>query len=326
MNTRSTETTDMLLKRLKKDILPVLKKAILENDIFFLNPNVPKCWKALDCKSTECILYGNEFEGLRCWQVPGTKCDEETQGNFMQKHARCGNCRVFIDSLPTMAEEIGEHLNNILFLLYSQKQLVLEQNRQIEQLGQDLASAQKQVNTKNKKIHEAIITDKLTGLFNRHHLVTVFEDELARCRRYGYPLAIMMIGIDKFKSFNDSYGCAAGDRMLAFTGSLIKQNIRKFDRAFRYSDKEFLVILPETDLTLAYIAAERLRNGFKENKFSVRNRSGSKEDASRTISAGIAAVFPYMTNDISTDKMISHAEKALHQAKNKGGNISVRHE
>jgi diguanylate cyclase (GGDEF)-like protein len=155
----------------------------------------------------------------------------------------------------------------------------------------------------------------------------VLEDEMARCQRYGHSLAMMMIDIDAFRSFNDDYGQQAGDNMLEVCGKVIKENIRKFDRAFRYGGEEFVIVLPETDLTLAYIVAERIRKNFQNKTFRVTSHDGkAREKASRTISIGITSTFTYQTSVISIDNLIDQTEQALFLVKEKGGNASVRFE
>ena len=234
---------------------------------------------------------------------------------------------MFIESCPTIVEEIGEHLNNMVFFLNEQKQKIFEDHQHIDQIHEELNSALEQLDMKEKEIQEIMITDKLTALFNRQHLITVLEDEIARCQRYGRPLAMMMIDIDEFKSFNEAYGHQAGDNMLSFVGSLIKANTRKFDRAFRYGGEEFVVVLPETDLTMAYIVAERIRKGFEIKSFFVRGKDkSSDENISRTVSIGITATFAYGTRDMSIEELINQTESALYHAKDKGGNICVRNE
>ena len=136
-----------------------------------------------------------------------------------------------------------------------------------------------------------------------------------------------MIDIDDFKSINDNYGQVAGDIILAYVGTLINENTRKFDRAFRYGGEEFIVVLPETDITLAYIVAERIRKGFEIKTFMASKKEGmSENNISRTLSIGITSTYPYKTNHISIEELLNQTNRALYQAKNKGGNISIRYE
>lgn len=285
------------------------------------------CWKTIDCKSASCSLYGREHEGIRCWQIAGSYCGEEPQCTLVEKTSDCCDCKIFKASCPTVAEEIEEHLSNILFLFNKQKSRILKDKEHIEFLNRELVSAGELIDIKNREIQKMMITDKLTGLFNRHHLITVLQDEIARCNRYGHPLAIMMIDIDDFKSINNNYGHSSGDTMLEYVGALIKDNTRKFDRSFRYGGEEFIVVLPETDVTLAYIVAERIRKGFEVKSFAVSSDATMPEKyISRTLSIGITATFPYKMNTINIEALLNQSNKALYLAKNKGGNISIKYD
>ena len=198
-----------------------------------------------------------------------------------------------------------------------------ESDQQIKALNEQLSALQKKLDKKEKMINELMITDNLTKLYNREHLVTVLEEEIARCQRYAHPLAVIMIDIDGLRSFNTDHGKKAGDRMLSFVGNLIKENIRQFDRPFRYGGEEFIVVLPETDLTMACIVAERIRKKFKS---ICKKKFAPGQNGSYTVSTGITSVFAYTTNTIEIKELIDQADKALAQAKEKGGNISIRFE
>ncbi|MBI4681998.1 MAG: GGDEF domain-containing protein [Nitrospirae bacterium] len=325
MASEQHKTFNNLEIRLRKEIIALFEKVMPNNYNSFLNPNLANCWEVLDCKSTDCPLRKNESNAERCWQVAAACCSRKPQGDIFQKYNECCSCKVFKASCPTIVEEIGEYFNNLLFLLYEQQQKILEDKQRISNTHGELNTVLEQLQNQERKIKEIMITDKLTTLFNRHHLVTVLEDEIARCQRFSRPIALIMIDIDDFRSFNESYGHQAGDNMLSFVGTLIKENTRKFDRAFRYGGKEFVVVLPESDLTMAYIVAERIRKGFEINSFPVRKRDSEKhENISRTVSIGLTATFAYGTQSISIFELINQTEKALYQAKGKGGNICIR--
>jgi len=130
-----------------------------------------------------------------------------------------------------------------------------------------------------------------------------------------------MIDIDGLRSFNSAHGKMAGDRMLSFVGNFIKESIRKFDRAFRYRGEEFIVVLPETDLTMAYIVAERIRKNFES---VYRKELAPGQNGSCTVSTGITSVYTYTTKMIEIEELVDQADKALSRAKEKGGNISIR--
>ncbi len=222
---------------------------------------------------------------------------------------------------------IGEHFNNMVFLLKKQNQGMLQDKERIELLNKELTTTLEQLNKQDKEFQEMIITDRLTGLFDRYQLTPLLEDEIGRCQRYGHSLSLMMIHIDNFKSFNESFGYKAGDMMLSYAGALIKKNIRKFDRAFRYSAKECIVILPETDLTLAYIVGERIRTAFQKKTFSVKDKTAnSGKKAGRTFSIGISSAFNFTTNTIGIEELIAETTHAVMEARDQGGNMCVRND
>jgi len=329
MGPKPDDDLNDLLQRLKEEIIPLFDKAVSDRDAIFPNPGLVKCRETMNCTAADCKIHNNGFDNkpVRCWQIAGTYCGREPQGSFVEKYGDCRKCDVFKDSCPTIVEEIGEHFNNMFFLLNRQNKELLEDKKQIEKLNNEMHTAIEQLNAKNEEFQKMIITDKLTGLFDRHHLISVLEDEIARCHRYGHSLALMMIDIDGFKTFNESYGYTAGDQMLSFAGTLIKKNIRKFDRAFRYSGKEFIVILPETDLTLAYIVAERIRKAFELKIFTVsKKESTTKEESSGTFSIGISSAFNFSTNNIGIEDLINQTAGAVRDSREKGGNMCIRFE
>jgi diguanylate cyclase (GGDEF)-like protein len=223
-------------------------------------------------------------------------------------------------SRRAVKEEITGHLNSLKSLLEEQKSMRTESARQVEGFKHQLSALRMKLDEKEREINELMITDNLTKLYSRHHLATVLEDEIARCRRYGHPLAVIMIDIDGLRGVNCSYGKMAGDRLLTFTGNLIKSNIRTFDRAFRYGGEEFVVVLPETDRTMAYIVAERIRKNFERS--CPRERAAGQEGI-YTVSIGITSVFTYATNTIEGEELIGQADRALLEAKEQGGNLSI---
>jgi diguanylate cyclase (GGDEF)-like protein len=327
MASEPQETFNHLFTRLREEIIPSFEKIISSSPLPFANPHIVNCWEVVGCASADCVRYGRNSGSGSCWQVVDACCNGRQQGSFIQKYSECRNCKVFKDSCPTIVEEIGEHLNGISFLFHELRKQILDDKKHIANIHEELQVILEQLKNKEREIQEIMITDKLTTLFNRQHLVTVLEDEIARCQRYDRPIALIMIDIDGFRNFNDAYGHQAGDNMLAFIGTLIRENTRKFDRAFRYGGEEFVVVLPESDLTMAYIVSERIRKGFEHNLFLVKEKeSSSFENISRTISIGITATFAFGIRNISIEELIIQTEKALSMAKERGGNICIRYE
>ena len=136
---------------------------------------------------------------------------------------------------------------------------------------------------------EMAITDALTGLHNRRymesHLGTLVEQAAAR----GKPLTVLVLDIDYFKSINDTHGHDAGDDVLREFAIRIRKSIRGIDLACRYGGEEFVVVMPETDMAVATMVAERLRRRIASEPFPIQQGARSIEV---TISIGIAALRP----------------------------------
>ncbi len=164
---------------------------------------------------------------------------------------------------------------------------------------------------------EAAITDALTGLYNRRymesHLATLAEQASVRAK----PLALMMIDIDYFKSINDGYGHDAGDDVLREFAVRIRKSIRGIDLACRYGGEEFVVVMPETDLGVAGMVAERIRRAIASNPFSV---NSGKDRLDVTISIGLATLD---TKGEQIAAVLKRADQALYRAKRDGRNRVV---
>ena len=310
--------SEPLQKRIREEILPLFEHAVVDETAAFENPLLIACWEKQQCGKTDCPVFGQEPS--RCWQVVGTYCGGEVQGQFADKYAKCVVCPVFTEACPTPVEELGEHLNNMLFLLRNKRQL-LEAKQKAEHLNKELASALENLDARNREIQDIMTTDRLTGLYNRSSLFTTMDDELSRASRREYMFTLLMMDIDDFKSVNDSFGHTSGDEMLARFGSLISENIRKYDRAFRYGGEEFVIILPETELTVACLAAERIRKAFEQEVFSLTpSGADTPMDVSRTLSIGATVTRPDSTSEV----LLMQADEAMYAAKTEGKNRVVK--
>jgi diguanylate cyclase (GGDEF)-like protein len=113
-------------------------------------------------------------------------------------------------------------------------------------------------------LHKHATTDVLTGLRNRRRLLELARGELARARRSGAPVSIIMTDIDLFKSINDRYGHPTGDQVIAGIAQCIQQCVRQQDHAARWGGEEFIIVLPDIDLHGAQAAAERMRQRIEQ--------------------------------------------------------------
>jgi len=160
-------------------------------------------------------------------------------------------------------------------------------------------------------------TDTLTGIANRRHFVEVADREFSRARRYGHPLSVLMLDIDRFKTINDRWGHPMGDRVIQELAQLTHSVIRGHDLCGRLGGDEFALILPETDSAGAQLIAERLR-ARAEATDTLRADDGTP--VKFTVSIGIAPLSP---EDTSFDALLQRADKELYQAKQGGRNRSA---
>src|SRR5712672_3413177 len=163
---------------------------------------------------------------------------------------------------------------------------------------------------------ELAITDPLTGLSNRRymegHVGTLIEQAATR----GKPLTVLVIDIDYFKSINDSYGHDAGDDVLREFAIRIKKSVRGIDLACRYGGEEFVVLMPETDMAVATMVAERLRHRIAGEPFPIQQSARRVEV---TISIGLATLAP----EEGASGLLKRADQALYRAKRDGRNRVV---
>lgn len=158
------------------------------------------------------------------------------------------------------------------------------------------------------------MTDPLTGLFNRRYALPHLDHILERSRSTGRSCAVMMLDLDRFKTINDRHGHATGDVVLYEVAQLLTRNLRPVDLVARIGGEEFLIALPEADLELAEIAAERLRRAINDHPILLPGGKGSL-----TISASIGLALSEATQDTS-DVLLHRADKALYNAKSDGRN------
>ncbi len=176
----------------------------------------------------------------------------------------------------------------------------------------EIAQAHDALVEKNHELHELSITDGLTGLFNRKHLMDLFDMEMARTRRYRIPFSVMIADIDHFKKINDTYGHLAGDSVLRRIADTLSQMVRECDHVGRYGGEEFLIILPNSDAAGAMKTAQRIRHGVHQVRFY-----NDGNEIVLTVSVGVAQC---NDGEDSVEAILSRADAALYQAKETGRN------
>jgi diguanylate cyclase (GGDEF)-like protein len=216
--------------------------------------------------------------------------------------------------LETIANVAGVALENSR--LFENAQAEIEQRRDAQesllQANQDLQIQLNKVKALQHELREQATRDPLTGLHNRRFLNDVLRQRIQQAEQRSTQLSILMIDIDLFKKFNDSYGHQAGDALLQSLAGLLRRHTRSMDIACRYGGEEFLLVLSNTSLEIAARRAEQLRLSFyeSENKFD-------QQYLKATISIGVAA-FP--THGTGAEELIMQADQALYAAKAAGRN------
>lgn len=186
-----------------------------------------------------------------------------------------------------------------------------EGKEKVRIMGHQFALALRCVKLYNE-IEKIAITDNLTEVYTRRYALGRLQEEVNRSKARNMRMSFFMIDVDNFKTFNDTYGHLAGDRILREIGTIIKNNIREIDIAGRYGGEEFCVVLPDTNRTGARFAAERIRQAAEKACIQAYDAR-----VKVTLSVGVAS-FP--VNGVSVKELVDNADIALYRAKKQGRN------
>ncbi len=152
--------------------------------------------------------------------------------------------------------------------------------------------------------------DPLTGLFNRTFFFAAIEREIARSARSGRGFCLVMMDLDELKDINDRYGHFMGDRVLSGVGDVVRDGVRRIDIAARYGGDEFVVLLPETESTGAYVLAEKIRLGAADLRMP-------GTEARTSLSVGVVS---YPDDGRTADELMISADRAMYASKRSGKN------
>ncbi len=161
-----------------------------------------------------------------------------------------------------------------------------------------------------KRFRELSIIDELTQLYNSRHFYFQLQIELDRSNRYGQPLTLLLLDLDNFKAFNDTYGHVEGDQVLRRLGQVLKRCMRKTDLAYRYGGEEFTILLPMTTYADSTVIAERIRVELKKESFSPK----AGKDVHMTVSIGAAQ---FKLQEDMRD-FVNRVDQFMYQAKKNG--------
>jgi len=179
--------------------------------------------------------------------------------------------------------------------------------------GRRILDLQEQLIQTREAMREQATRDGLTGLWNHMAILDHLDNEIARARREGSSVGVVMADLDHFKQVNDRFGHLAGDKVLRIAGELLQRNVRQYDAVGRYGGEEFLMVLPGCSLEDAVAQAERLRGGFRPDVFGLPDTAPPV-----TCSFGVAALD--CSGPIDADRVLREADAALYHAKRMGRN------
>jgi diguanylate cyclase (GGDEF)-like protein len=176
-----------------------------------------------------------------------------------------------------------------------------------------LKSTHDRVRGVQRDLERMVVSDSLTGLFNRRALIDRLNGEFARVGRYRTPMALAMIDLDGFKPINDTFGHLFGDQVLRAVGGAILRSVRTLDIPARYGGDEFVLVLPQTDAAGALRVCERILVNITALEFSP-----AGEPVKLTASLGIGF---YPSEEVATpEDLLRAADDALYRAKRAGKN------
>lgn len=204
-------------------------------------------------------------------------------------------------------EAINKGASDLVFKPFRFEELMLRLKRVLKE-----RRLTKDRNRILSKLENLAITDGLTKLYNLRHFYNQLEIEIDRSNRYGHPLALLLLDIDNFKTYNDTYGHLEGDKVLVRLGQIIKSCLRTMDCAYRYGGEEFTIILPETTGKEAKNVAHRIKTSVEIESFFPK----SGDIANVTISIGVTEYF--RKEPVAT--FIQRADRAMYNSKAKGRN------
>jgi diguanylate cyclase (GGDEF)-like protein len=268
------------------------------------------------------ILYRYGFPPLEAAQVKVTKDIIVVLGFFVMLLISLMGFLLmvrFIGSLETLAKQIAGKTAQLLEEETddAEENEVNVLNRNFDKLCSSMQEKMQLINeysgkliAANDKLAELITTDELTKLFNKRYFYPRLLEEAARADRYHHPLSAIILDVDNFKHYNDTYGHVFGDQLLQGIGQLIKNNVREIDLPFRYGGDEFSIILPDCDISAAQNVAIRLSRAVATHHFEKADKTFLDDI---TISCGVTSY-----HEGNLEDFVKRADQLLYQAKSEG--------
>ena len=257
----------------------------------------------------DCLLPVTVFEPSACWALRTGHPHLVVAGDTTAPCAHATGVKNTYLCIPIIAQ--GEALGILHFQATDEAPVLADSELSFK----TTFAGQVGLSVANIRLREALrtqsIRDPLTGLYNRRYLEETLDREIRRAVRAEQALGILMLDLDHFKKFNDTYGHDAGDTVLRETASFLSKSIRAEDIVCRFGGEEFVVILPTAELNSAHARAERIRSKLRE--LAVLHQGQSL--GMITVSVGVAALPVHGT---SPKELLDAADAALYAAKREG--------
>ncbi|MCG9963486.1 MAG: GGDEF domain-containing protein [Shewanella sp.] len=206
-------------------------------------------------------------------------------------------------------------LNQLVDGVIDEMQNLLVNNQVMEQSLNAMGQEVQNLKTEMENLSLAAMTDQLTSLHNRRAYEIAIQDHIHRAQEQHTRCSLLLIDIDRFKVFNDTYGHQVGDKVLAYVALALKQCVRGDDFVARYGGEEFVVLLPNTHFHDALQVAETLRGRISERRLAI-GKDKKLSLGAITVSIGLAS----LQKGDDAETLFSRADKALYEAKSDGRN------
>ncbi|WP_252733791.1 diguanylate cyclase [Pseudoalteromonas sp. C2R02] len=245
-----------------------------------------ECWAL---RKGKFHLANDKYTTLPCSHMSATGSDQTLCIPLTAHGNTIGMMHIYLGD----GKELKEHIQKLAFTV-------------AEHLGLALANLNLQ-----EKLREQAISDPLTGLYNRRYYEEIINQEIMRAHRHKQEMSILMLDLDHFKRFKDNYGHDAGDYVLKTIGSLLLNTMRGEDTICRLGGEELAIILPNTGVKGAQIAANNICDAVRELHLAMKDLSLGK----LSVSIGIST---YPKNGMLSDELTKLADIALYEAKGQG--------
>ena len=257
----------------------------------------------MDCELLIVSLSLNNFDGLRlCSQLRSIERTRDLPILVL----------VGADDNTRLLRGLDIGVNDYLMLPIDRNELLVRVRSQLKRRRYT-----DQLRDSVEQSMELAVTDSLTGLYNRRYMEGHIATLVTKAANRGKEISLIILDIDHFKAVNDSYGHDVGDEVLKEFSARILKNIRGVDLACRFGGEEFVLVMPDTELSFAFMVGERIRQCIASSAFNVSVDDGNLEI---TCSVGVACLEQL---DDTPDSILKRADQALYRAKNDGRNRVV---